>query len=382
MTINTTDQSILHVGGPNIGERARFIHRVNDILDRRWFSNNGPYVQEFEREIAEYVGVRHAIAMCNATVALEIAARALEFKGEVIIPSYTFVATAHALNWQGMTPVFVDIDPRTHNISPDAIKNAITDKTTGILGVHLWGRGCAVEEIEKIAKEASIPVMYDASHAFGCSIEGKMIGGFGKCEIFSFHATKFINSLEGGAVVTNSDELAEKMRLMRNFGFRGYDNVIYPGINGKMNEVSAAMGLTSFESIDQIIDINKSNYLIYEKELDECPGISIMKYNKSEKNNYQYVVIEVDESKALVTRDEIVNFLQQHKIMARKYFWPGCHKMEPYRTNQPETWKSLPETEKVAAKVIVLPTGQSISGDDVQRICGYIKTALTMARKI
>ena len=191
---------LLHVGRPNLGDRNALIARINGMLDRRWFSNNGPLVQEFENKIADFIGVKHAVAMCNATVALEIASRALKLHGEVIVPSYTFVATAHALQWQEITPVFCDMDPATHNIDPAKIEQLITPKTTGILGVHVWGRGCDTEIIEEIAARRNLKVMYDASHGFACSRGGRMLGTFGECEVFSFHATKFLNCFEGGAV--------------------------------------------------------------------------------------------------------------------------------------------------------------------------------------
>jgi dTDP-4-amino-4,6-dideoxygalactose transaminase len=214
------------VGRPNIGDRRALLQRIEGLLDRRWLSNDGPLVREFEAKIAQISDVRHCVIMCNATVALEIASRALGLAGEVILPSYTFVATAHALQWQGITPVFADIDPDTHNIDAASIEALITPRTTGIVGVHLWGRPCDTEAIENLAARRKLSVMYDAAHAFGCSHKGKMIGGFGSCEIFSFHATKFINSFEGGAIVTNDGDLARKLRLMRNFGIEGYDNVV------------------------------------------------------------------------------------------------------------------------------------------------------------
>src|SRR5690242_14001071 len=226
----------LPVGRPDIGSHQRFMQYARDILERQWLSNNGPLAQQLEREVAEYLGVRHCVAMCNGTIALEIAIRALDLRGEVIMPSYTFVATAHALQWQEITPVFADIDPYTYNLDPVAIERLITPRTTGIIGVHVWGRPCDTDAIETIARARKLKTMYDAAHAFGCSRQGKMVGGFGACEVLSFHATKFLNSFEGGAVVTNDDTLAEKLRLMRNFGFAGYDRVIYLGINGKMTE--------------------------------------------------------------------------------------------------------------------------------------------------
>ncbi|MCB1064302.1 MAG: aminotransferase class I/II-fold pyridoxal phosphate-dependent enzyme [Verrucomicrobiae bacterium] len=362
----------LHVGRPNLGDRDSFLRRVNEALDSRWLTNNGPFTREFENAISDMIGVRHVVAMCNATVALEIASRALGFTGEVIVPSYTFVATAHALQWQGITPVFADIDPLTHNIDPKRIEELITPRTTGILGVHVWGRPCDTEAIESIARRHNLPVMYDAAHAFACSHEGRMIGAFGSCEIFSFHGTKFINSFEGGAVTTDNDELAEKMRLMRNFGFSGFDNVIHLGVNGKMNEICAAMGLTNLEAIEEIVSVNRRNYESYRSGLEGLPGISLIAYDPSQRNNYQYVVIEIEPDQSRHNRDEVIAALHEKDVIARKYFWPGCHRMEPYRASQPEAWRNLPETERIAARLIVLPTGQSVDEKAIGWICKLI----------
>jgi dTDP-4-amino-4,6-dideoxygalactose transaminase len=367
----------LHVGRPNIGNREALISRINDMLDRRWLSNNGPLVQELEKSISDFLGVKHVVAMCNATVALEIASRALNLRGEVIVPSYTFIATAHALQWQEITPVFCDIDPSTHNIDPAKIERLITPRTTGIIGVHVWGRGCDAAAIEEIAARHNLKVMYDASHGFACSKGGQMLGTFGECEVFSFHATKFLNSFEGGAVVTNNDDLAEKMRLMRNFGFKGFDNVIYLGVNGKMSEVHAAMGLTNLEAVSELIAVNRRNYEAYRTGLGVVPGVSLIDYDPAERNNYQYVVIEVDAEVCPRNRDEIVEALHAENIIARKYFWPGCHKMEPYRSLQPNAGLLLPETERIAAGVIVLPTGQEVDEETVVRVSEIIRKAAT-----
>ena len=372
----------LHVGRPNLGDRQALLAQINDMLDRRWLTNDGPMVKEFEWRIAELVGVRHCIAMSNATVALEIAIRALGLRGEVIVPSYTFVATAHALQWQEIVPLFADMDPGTHNIAPAAIERLITPRTSAIIGVHVWGRACDTEAIEAIGRKHGLNVMYDAAHAFGCSHKGKMVGSFGRCEVFSFHATKFLNTFEGGAVVTNDDALAEKMRLMRNFGFAGYDRVIYLGVNGKMTEVCAAMGLTSLDSIDEIIAINRRNYAVYQEGLRELPGVSLIQYNPAEKNNYQYVVVEVDPETAPLNRNELVSVLHAENVLARKYFWPGCHRMEPYRSLQPNSALLLPETERVAARVMVLPTGQAVTPEMIQTICAILRSAFAQSASV
>jgi len=203
-----------------------------------------------------------------------------------------------------------------------------------------------------------------------------MLGNFGSCEVFSFHATKFINCFEGGVVATNNDELAQQMRLMRNFGFQGFDNVVYLGANGKMSEVCAAMGLTNLEAMDEIVAINRRNYEAYREGLESVPGVSVIRYEPTERNNYQYVVIEVDPDVCPRTRDEIVDALHAENVIARKYFWPGCHRMEPYRSTQPEAWRNLPETERISAQVIVMPTGQAVDEETVKRICSIVRKCL------
>ncbi|MDA3896539.1 MAG: DegT/DnrJ/EryC1/StrS family aminotransferase, partial [Desulfobacteraceae bacterium] len=353
----------LHVGRPNIGDRSQLLQNFKQILDNRWLTNNGPFVQEFEAKIAHSLGVRHCIAMCNATIALEIVIRGLGLNGEVIVPSFTFIATAHSLQWQEITPVFCDIDPTTHAIDPKKVESLITPRTTGIIGVHLWGRPCAINELIEIANRHNLKLVFDAAHAFGCSHEGQMIGNFGEAEIFSFHATKFINAFEGGMVATNNDNLAAKLRLMKNFGFAGYDKVIHIGTNGKMNEMCAAMGISSLDSMDDFLQINQDNYRQYQAELAGIPGVSLIHYDENGKNNFQYIVLEIDEHLAEISRDQILRVLHAENIFARRYFYPGCHRMEPYRSYFPHAGLLLPETEKLAEKILVLPTGTSISPD-------------------
>jgi len=373
---------MLHVGRPNIGNRERFLERINDMLDRRWLTNRGPYVQEFEKKIGGLIGVKHCIAMCNGTVALEIAIRATELTGEVIVPSFTFIATAHALQWQGITPVFCDIDANSHNIDPGRVEELITPRTTGIIGVHVWGRPCDVESLAEIARRRNLKLLYDGAHAFGCSHKGRMIGNFGDAEVFSFHATKFFNTFEGGAVVTNNDELAAKIRLMKNFGFAGLDNVIYIGTNGKMNEASAAMGLTVLESLNEIIEVNRRNYQAYRDGLADLPGVQLISYDERERCNFQYIVVEIDEAEAQISRDLLVDILHAENVRARRYFYPGCHRMEPYRSYSPNAGLMLPETERIVKRVLSLPTGTSVDVKDINQICEIIQFVVEHGEEI
>ena len=365
----------VHVGRPNIGDRDRLMERIGGAIDRRWLTNDGPLVREFEAELAAFVGAPHCIAICNGTVALEIALRAAGLSGEVIVSPFTFVATAHALQWQEITPVFCDVDRRTHNIDPARVEELITPRTTGILAVHLWGRPAPIAPLTEIADRHGLALLFDAAHAFGCSHRGRMIGTFGRAEVLSFHATKVVNAFEGGAIATADDAFATRARLMRNHGFADYDNVTHVGTNGKMSEVAAAMGLTSMESRDDFIGVNRSNYEAYRAALAGVEGLELLPFDETERCNWQYVVIEVDES-ARLTRDELQTVLWAENVLARRYFFPGCHRMEPYRSLFPDAAARLPETERLAARVLALPTGTSVGADEIATVADLIRRAL------
>jgi dTDP-4-amino-4,6-dideoxygalactose transaminase len=366
----------LHVGRPNIGSEDALIERIRGVLKRRWFTNDGQLVQEFERKLERFLGVRHCVAICNATVALEIAIRALELNGEVIVPSFTFIAAVHALQWHNVTPVFCDVGPDSHNLDPGLIEGLITPRTTGILGVHVWGNACDTERLAAIAETFNLRLLYDAAHAFGCSVAGRMIGSFGDCEIFSFHAAKFFNTFEGGVIATNNSDLDRKLRLMRNFGFSGIDTVSHLGTNGKMNEISAAMGLTGLESLAAFIESNQRNYQQYRKRLKDVPGIRMFLFDEHERNNYQYIVLEIDEVVTRLHRNDLVRILEAEQVLARRYFYPGCHRMEPYKSLSPQAGLRLSRTEALTERVLVLPTGTSIGVEDVDAVCDIIQTAL------
>ncbi|MCD9124379.1 aminotransferase class I/II-fold pyridoxal phosphate-dependent enzyme [Luteimonas fraxinea] len=363
---------IVHVGRPNIVAPDVYLGRVASILQSRWLTNNGPVVQEFEARLAAYLGVRHCVVTSNATVGLEIAIRALGLSGEVILPSWTFIATAHALSWQGITPVFADVLPGTHNVDPASVERLVTSRTTGIIGVHLWGRCADIAGLQAVAERHRLKLMFDAAHAFGSRYGGRRVGRFGSCEVFSFHATKALNSMEGGAIATNDDALAQAARLMRNFGFEDFDRVVHLGTNGKMVEVCAAMGLVNLDAFEDIVAVNRRIHTSYRDALAGIAGISLLQYAPEEENSHHYVVLEIGAAYP-ASRDEVVAALRAENIVARKYFWPGCHRMKPYAGSPQLASTHLRVTEEISERVIVLPTGTALPDGAVGVIAAVVR---------
>ena len=267
---------------------------VRGIFERQWYANHGPLVHQLEQAFAEFIGVRHAIAVTNGTIALMIMAKALDMVGEVIVPAFTFPATAQALSWAGLTPVFGDVDPGTHNLSAKAARDLVTPRTRAILGVHLWGRACDPTGLRELAQEFGLRLVYDACHAVACTHRGARIGGLGDVEAFSFHATKILSATEGGCITTNDDALAARIRTIRSFHPGETHAPVSLRINGKMSEAQAAFALLSLADLPRNIERNRARYETYRQGLAGLAGISLIAYPEQEANNHQYVVIEVD----------------------------------------------------------------------------------------
>jgi len=372
----------LHVGRPNMPDRAAFLARMDAVLDSGRLTNLGPMTQAFESEVARLAGTAHCVATCNATVALELAVHALGMEGDVIVPSFTFVADAHALWRQGVRPVFCDVDPHTHTLDPHRVEAAITSRTTGILAVHLWGDRSGAEALERLAQRRGLKLLFDAAHAFGCHSDERGPRGAGHAEVYSFHATKVVHAFEGGAIVTDDAELAGRLRLMINFGFDGEDCVLHLGTNGKMSEASAAMGLASLESLDTIIEHNRRNRSAYAAGLLDVPGVRLVRSDTNARHNHHYVVAEVDERVAGLSRDELVAALRFENVLARRYFHPGCHRMAPYDGLFPQAGLTLPVTETLARRVMVLPTGLSVATGDIARLTERIAATVQRAAEV
>lgn len=358
----------LHVGRPQPVSRSRWFARLHDMLERNWLTNDGPFVREFEGRIAGLLGVRHCIATSSGTLALEIALRAAGVEGEVILPSFTFAATAHAVAWLGLTPVFCDIDRETHALDPDRVEQLITTRTGAIVGVHMWGQACAVDRLSEIASRHDIPLLFDAAHAFGNSFRGRALGNYGTAEVVSFHATKAINTLEGGAILTNDDGVAGRARQMRSFGSLDGDPPTLVGTNAKMCEAAAAMGLTMLEDIDRLFAANRMTYECYAECLAGIPGVRLFRYDRGSVANYQYTVVEIDPATAGISRDGVIRVLHAENILARRYFHPGCHRLEPYRSDSTAGAPHLPATDWLCDRVLCLPTGGQMTDIDVRTV--------------
>lgn len=373
---NPAFKNPLYVGSPIVEEEVKknYFKYMKQVFARNCFTNDGPLVRKLEKKIADIHRVKYCVAVCNATLAEILVLKALELQGEAILPAFTFIATAHACLWQGLEPIFCDIDPDNLTIDVRRAESLINKKTSVIIGVHVFGNVCEAEKLNKLARNYGLKLIYDAAHAFRCYFGNKPIGNFGDAEIISFHATKFFSTFEGGAVLTNDSKLDERLRHLRNFGFTGYDRVEFLGINAKMSESSAAMGLASLESIRSRINRLKENHLAYRKNLAAIPGITVVPVGAKGKSNYQFCALLVDHKRFGVSRDLLYEILWKENVFARRYFYPGCHRMEPYRSLWPNAYRRLPVTEDISKRILCLPTNLKNPQKDIPLIVEIIKT--------
>ena len=351
--------------------------RLNKMLEDRWFTNNGPLLAEFEHRLRAALAVDHCVVTSSGTAAIDLMLRAAGVERSVALPAFTFVGTAHAVSWQGLEPIFCDVEERGYGVSAAAMAD-LPDRVGAILGVHVWGQACDIDGLLAVAKRRGIPLFFDGAHAFGCTHQGQPIGRFGTATAFSFHATKVVNTFEGGAIATADPELAERARLLRNFGFRGYDDVTLVGTNAKMSEASAAMGLTSLESYDAFKAANIQNFAAYGRGLDDLPGLLLVEYPEGEASNFHYVVIDVEPAGAPLSRDELQAVLWSEGVLARRYFYPGCHRVEAYS----HSGALCPRTDQLVERTLSLPTGSAVSETDVEQVCSIIVRAFSQGDRI
>jgi dTDP-4-amino-4,6-dideoxygalactose transaminase len=368
----------LMTGRPNVLQPDRTASLIVSAMRRNWLTNDGPLVQELEARFAAFQGVKHCVAVANATLGLQLAARALGMTGEILMPAFTFIGTAHALAWIGLRPVFCDVSRETHTLDPQCVEDAITSATGGILGVHIWGQPCDVEGLQRVAHRRGVPLLFDAAHATGSSYRSIRLGGFGDGEVFSLHATKSINGLEGGMVATNDRGLAERVRLLRNFGFVGEDTVSGIGINAKMNEFSAAMALANLECYDRLHAHDRDIHGAYRQGLAGLDGIALQECRPDCARCDHYAVLSVSET-AAIGSEALRRVLAAENVVARRYFFPGCHRSPPYDRSE---HRNLPISDKLCRTVMQLPTGLQLTRDDAAKIAAIVAHACEHADEV
>lgn len=343
------------IGSPHLPPLEEFQESLKDIWNTKWLTNNGKYHKALEKALCEYLGVRYLSLFCNGTLALVTALQALEITGEVITTPFSFVATTHALWWNNIKPVFVDIDPRTLNLDPDQIEAAITSKTTAILPVHVYGNPCDVHRIKEIADKHGLKVIYDACHTFDVQVGGEPVLNFGDLAVMSFHATKVYNTFEGGAIVCHDEGTKRHIDQLKNFGFVGETSVLIPGINAKMNEVEAAMGLLQLKYMSTVIEERKCIAHEYREALKDIEGITFLRDMPGTKHCYSYFPILVDEKRYGRARNEVYDELKKHNIYGRRYFYPLISQFPSYRGLESAQPGRMPVAERATEEVICLP---------------------------
>ena len=360
------------VTSPLLPDLEEFNALLKEIWDSKWVTNNGSFHKQLERELAEYLKVPYISLFTNGTLPLLTALQALHITGEVITTPYSFVATTHSIWWNGCKPVFVDIDPATGNIDPDAIEAAITNKTTAIMPVHVYGKPCDTKRIQEIADKYGLKVIYDAAHAFGVEVNGESILNAGDMSTLSFHATKVYNTLEGGALVMHDEATKKRVDYLKNFGFAGETEVVAPGINSKVDEVRAAYGILNLRQVDAAIEARHQVAIKYREVLRPVEGISFMDDMPGVKHNYSYFPLFVDAEKYGMTRDELYEKMKAHNVLGRRYFYPLISTFTTYKGYESANPRNLPKAHKMADSVICLPMHHELSAEDIDRVLELI----------
>lgn len=354
---------------PNLDE---FHSLLKEIWNSKWITNNGSFHKRLETELASYLKVPFVSLFTNGTLPLITALQALRITGEVITTPYSFVATTHALWWNGIKPVFVDIDLQTGNIDPDKIEAAITPKTTAIMPVHVYGKPCDTKRIQEIANKYGLKVIYDAAHAFGVEVNGESVLNAGDMSTLSFHATKVYNTIEGGALVMHDEETKKRIDYLKNFGFAGETEVVAPGINSKMDEMRAAYGLLNLRQVDAAIEARHQVAIKYREGLRDVDGISFMEDMPGVKHNYSYFPIFVDAENYGMTRDELYFKMKDAKVLGRRYFYPLISEFSTYRGLPSSSKENLSNAHKMADSVICLPMHHELGDEEIKRILELI----------
>ena len=366
------DKSIITVTSPLLPSLDEFTESLKEIWGSKWITNNGQFHQKLEAALAEYLKVPYVSLFTNGTLPLLTALQAMRITGEVITTPYSFVATTHALWWNGIKPVFVDIDPSTGNIDPQKIEAAITPRTTAILPVHVYGKPCDTEAIQAIADKYGLKVIYDAAHAFGVEVNGESLLNAGDMSTLSFHATKVFNTIEGGAMVMHDEKTKQRIDYLKNFGFANEIEVVGPGINSKMDEIRSAYGLLNLKQVDAAIAARQKVAVAYREALRNVDGISFWDDMPGVRHNYSYFPIFVDAEKYGMTRDELYVKMKDQGVWGRRYFYPLISEFSTYRGLESSRPDNLPNAHRMADTVICLPMHHALSENDLNRIINSI----------
>jgi dTDP-4-amino-4,6-dideoxygalactose transaminase len=361
--------SPVYITHPRLPERAALNRHIDTIYESGKLTNNGPLVRELEGRLAQRLDAGFCAAFCNGTVALQVALRALDLSGEVITTPFTFPATVNAIEWNGLSPIFCDIDPQTWNLDVTRASELVTERTSAILPVHVFGNPCDVDALEELSRRRGLRVVYDAAHAFAVRCSGKPIGAWGDLSVFSFHATKLFHTCEGGAIVAASDAHAPQVKLLRNFGIVGEEEVRGVGLNGKLSELHSAVGLGVLDHVDQEIAERGVLDARYRKILASLEGLGFQKMTDGTERNYAYFTLEIDEDVFGLSRDEVHDALRAENIISRKYFFPLCSTNDSYRNLQSAQPARLPHARRLASRVLCLPLYGDLAAGDVEKIC-------------
>lgn len=363
----------VYVTRPLLPDINKIYTQISEIWNNKWLTNNGPKHRELESKLKEYLKVDNLVMFSNGTLALELGLKALELEGEVITTPFTFPATVQALDRNGLTPIFCDIEKDTLNIDANKIEELITEKTSAILGVHVFGNPCNVKKIQQIADKYNLKVIYDGAHAFGSHIDGKSIGSYGDMTMFSFHATKLFNTVEGGGLVFKDNKLYNKLNLLKNFGIASPEEVVLSGTNAKLNEIQAAVGLEVLKIVEEERDKRKVIKNTYIEGLKDIPGIRILNNLDDEEASYQYFTIEVNKEQYGMSRDELHITLEKYNVFTRKYFYPLCSEFEWYKDLESAKAENLPCAHDIINKVLSMPYYGELKESEVKQICNIIK---------
>lgn len=376
----TAGSEPIYVTKPSLPPLEEFTELLKEIWESKIITNNGPFHQKFEKALAEFLGVKYISLFANGTLALITALQALRINGEVITTPYSFVATTHALSWNGIKPVFVDIDPLYCNINPDKIEAAITPQTTAIMPVHVYGYPCDVKKIQNIADAYGLKVIYDACHAFSVKIDGNSVLNYGDLSVLSFHATKVFTTVEGGAIISHDEKTKTRIDFLKNFGYDGEVRVIAPGINAKMNEIQAALGLLQLKYIEKTLYNRKKIVEYYRELLNDIPGINFIIEPEGVEYNFSYFPILINEKVYGISRDELYEFLGNHAYHGRRYFYPLISQFPTYRGLPSSNPANLEVAEKITREVICLPLFPDLKMNNVREICNLIRSRSQIAQ--